>query len=198
MQTSVTTWADAKKNPQQNQQDRIQFMKLLSGTNIVRVISNLGAYIYENLVLPGSKAAWGDRIRMSADPNDPVRKYFGRDGKERYILLVIDRRENEIKQLDCSPVIKDGLVDILETKNMQSEKTITPIDFDISIKKDSKAATPALVYAVHAFDNAPLLASDLALIEQFGDIDEKLQGCIKSPTPEQVERKMTNLAWVKP
>lgn len=203
----IRPWGAAPKKKQQYDDDlpRLPFMKLEAGINNVRIVSNIGTYYQTRWKGPLSKRSYGDRIRTSFPtyPDCPVLKYLGKEGKERHMVVVVDRKDDELKILDLSQLTAEQVETNLEVKNsMRPEgQKVTPRDFDISIKFDPKSKTATGFYSVVAHDSLPMSETDLGLISDAGGedvLDKIITRHIVCPKPETVEKRLKALGWVKP
>jgi hypothetical protein len=202
--TGIRPWGTLPK--QQNRQfdredlPRLPFMKLQPGFNYLRIISGMGVFYQVRWKGPASKRSYGDKIRTSwptYGEDCPVKKYLGLEGRERYMVVVIDRADNELKLLDLSQLTAQQIEDILEAKNKKG-KNLTPRDFDLSIKFDPKSKTATGYYSVVAEDTEPMSDADLKLIEVIGGdeiIDKCLQRQLVCPKPETVAKRLRDLGW---
>ena len=179
---------------------RLPFMKLNPGFNSVRIISGMGVFYQVRWKGPKSSRSYGDKIRTSwptYGEECPVKKYLGMEGRERYMVVAIDRADNELKLLDLSQLTAQQIEDILEAKNKKG-KHLTPRDFDLSIKFDPKSKTATGYYSVVAEDTEPMSDADLKLIESIGG-DEMIEKCLNRqlicPKPETVAKRLRDLGW---
>jgi hypothetical protein len=179
---------------------RLPYMKLQTGFNSVRIISGMGVFYQVRWKGPNSKRSYGDKIRTSwptYGEDCPVKKFIGLEGKERYMVVAIDRADSELKLLDLSQLTAQQIEDILEAKNKKG-KHLTPRDFDLSIKFDPKSKTATGYYSVVADDTEPMSEADLKLIESIGG-DEIVEKCLARqlicPKPETVEKRLRDLGW---
>lgn len=185
---------------------RLPFMKLVSGLNYVRIVSGMGVFYQVRWKGPKSKKSYGDKIRTAwptYGDDCPVKKFLGKEGRERYMAVVIDRADNALKYLELSQLTAQSIQDILESKNAKNVKkgvniTVTPRDFDISIKFDPNSTSATGFYSVVGDDYEPMSAADLALIETIGGeevIDKCLNRQLACPKPEAVAKRLTDLGW---
>lgn len=195
-----------KKNRQfDDDLPRLPFMRLQPGINNVRIVTGLGTYYQARWKGPHCKRSFGDKIRTSFPTygeDCPVKKYLGLEGKERYMVVVIDRADNELKLLDVSPLAAEQIETNLEVKNsMRPEgQKVTPRDFDISIKFDPKSKNATGFYSVVAHDTFPMSEQDLSLIEDAGGeeiLDKVLGKQLICPKPETVIKRLKDLGWVE-
>jgi hypothetical protein len=200
----IRPWGSTPKKNRSFDDDlpRLPYMKLKKGINNVRILTGIGTYYQARWKGPKSKRAFGDRIRTSFPTYEdcPVKKYLGLEGKERYMVVVIDRSEGDLKLLDVSPLTKEQIETNLEVKNsMRPGQTVTPRDFDISIKFDPNSKTATNFYSVVAHDSSPISEEDLALIEDVGGqdvLDKVLNKQLICPKPETVLKRMKeDLGW---
>ena len=179
---------------------RLPFMKLNPGFNSVRIISGMGVFYQVRWKGPASKRSYGDKIRTAFPTYGdecPVKKFLGLEGRERYMVVAIDRADNELKLLDLSQLTAQQIEDILESKNKKG-KHLTTRDFDISIKFDPKSKTATGYYSVVSEDTEPMSEADLKLIESIGG-DEVIEKCLNRqlicPKPETVAKRLRDLGW---
>lgn len=201
----IRAWGANPKRPRQFDEDlpRLSFMKLNPGINDVRIVSNIGTYYQVRWKGPLSKRGYGDRIRTSYPTygeDCPVKKFLGLTGKERYMVVVIDRADGELKILDLSQLTVEQVETNLEVKNSKRPegKKVTPRDFDISIKFDPKAKNATGFYSVVAHDSIPMSDEDLALVSDLGGedvLDKIINRQIVCPKPETVEKRLRALGW---
>ncbi|MFA5757996.1 MAG: hypothetical protein WC942_01265 [Clostridia bacterium] len=181
---------------------RIPFMKLEKGINDVRIVTDFGVYYQARWKGPSSKRAYGDRIRTAYPTYDdcPVKNDLGIQPKERYIVIVIDRKDDELKLLDLSPLVQEQIETNLEVKNKRRPEgnKITPRDFDISIKFDPSAKKATGFYSVVAADTEPMLDSDLNIIKNIGGeemLNKILSKQLICPKRETVIKKLKEIGW---
>lgn len=185
---------------------RIPYMRMQPGINTIRILTGLGGYSQVKWKGPKSKGKFGDRIRTAypavALEECPVYKYLGLEGKERNMVVAIDRNDKEepLKLVDLSQLTAEQIETNNEVKNsMRKEgQKVTPRDFDISIKFDPKSKVATGFYSVVAGDVCPLDEKDLRLIEDAGGqevLEKVLQRACVCPKPETVERRLRDLGW---
>ncbi len=203
----IRPWGTTPKKTRQFDDDlpRLNYMKLQPGINNVRIVTGIGTYYQVRWKGPKSKRPYGDRIRTSWPTYEdcPVKKYLGLEGKERYMVVCIDRadKKDPLKLLDVSPLTAEQIETNLEVKNsMRPEgQKVTPRDFDISIKFDPKAKKATGFYSVVAHDTMPMSEEDLALVEDIGGeevLDKILHRQLLCPKPETVIKRLKeDLGW---
>jgi hypothetical protein len=201
--TGIRAWGTLpKQNRKYDDEDlpRLPYMKLLPGFNSVRIVSGMGVFYQVRWKGPDSKRSYGDKVRTSwptYGEDCPVKKYLGLTGRERYMVVAIDRADNQLKLLDLSQLTAQSIEDILESKNKKG-KNLTPRDFDISIKFDPKSKTATGYYSVVSEDTEPMSEGDLKLITEIGG-DEIIEKCLGRqlicPKPEKVAERLRSLGW---
>jgi hypothetical protein len=200
----IKPWGNAVKTVQYDDDlPRLEYMRLVQGINNVRIVTGLGTYYVARWKdAPKSKRQFGEKIRTSFPTYEdcPVKKYLGLEGKERYMVLVIDRADNVLKILDMASSTASDVETALEVKNQNrpADKKVTPRDFDLSIKFNPKSKKPNEFYSVVAHDTMPMSDDDLAIIEDIGGqdvLDKILNRQLLCPKPETVEKKMRELGW---
>lgn len=185
---------------------RIPYMRMQPGINTIRILTGLGGYSQVKWKGPKSKGKFGDRVRTAypavALEECPVYKYLGLEGKERNMVVAIDRNDKEepLKLVDISQLTAEQIETNNEVKNsMRKEgQKVTPRDFDISIKFDPKSKVATGFYSVVAGDVSPLDEEDLKLIEDAGGqevLEKVLQRACVCPKPETVEKRLRELGW---
>jgi hypothetical protein len=199
----IRAWGTLPKQQSRQFDDdlpRLPYMKLNPGFNAVRIVSGLGTFFQARWKGPASKRSYGDKIRTSwptYGEECPVKKFLGIEGRERYMAVVIDRADNELKLLDFSQLTAHQVEDILEAKNKKG-KNLTPRDFDLSIKFDPKSKVATGFYSVVAEDSEPMSEADLKLIDGIGG-DEVIEKCLQKqlicPKPETVAKRLRDLGW---
>lgn len=181
---------------------RIPYMKMQQGFNEVRIVSGVGTYYHARWKGPKSKRSFGDRIRTSWPTYDdcPVKNDLGLEPKERYMFVVIDRADGELKLLDVGSLVLEQIEANLEVKNNHRKdgSKVSPRDFDISIKFDPKSKKPTNFYNVVAQDVCPMDQEDLDLISDIGGIEiinKLLEKQLICPKPETVKKRLVELGW---
>lgn len=202
----IRTWGDVPKNKNRQFNDdvpRLPFMRLQQGINNLRIITDVGVYYHVRWKGPKSTRKFGDRIRTAYPTYDaecPIKNIMGLEPKERYMVIVIDRSDNELKVLDMGQLTHEQINTNLEVKNsIRKDGTkITPRDFDISIKFDPKSDTPNGFYSVVVHDSIPMSTEDFDLINDIGGqevLDKILNRQILCPKPETVRKRLEDLGW---
>ncbi len=185
---------------------RIPYMRMQPGINTIRILTGIGGYSQVKWKGPKSKGKFGDRVRTAypAVPLEecPVYKYLGLEGKERNMVIAIDRNDKEepLKLVDISQLTAEQIETNLEVKNSMRKdgNKVTPRDFDISIKFDPKSKVATGFYSVVAGDVCPLDEEDLKLIEDAGGqdiLDKVLNRALICPKPETVEKRLREMGW---
>jgi hypothetical protein len=201
--TGIRPWGTLpKQNRKFDDEDlpRLPYMKLNPGFNSVRIVSGMGVFYQVRWKGPDSKRSYGDKIRTSwptYGEDCPVKKYLGMEGRERYMVVAIDRADSQLKLLDLSQLTAQQIEDILAAKNKKGKK-LTPRDFDLSIKFDPKSKTATGYYSVVSEDTEPMSEGDLKLISEIGG-DEVIDKCLSRqlicPKPEKVAERLRTLGW---
>lgn len=200
----LTTW-DSKPSRKYEREElpRLPYLRLVGGNNIIRIVSPIAAYVQARVKdLPKSKSKFGERLRVSFPTYRPcpIVDGLGIIPRERYIVLVIDRKDNELKLFDMSSIVKESIISALADKNDGRSDEDTPItanDFDINVRFDPKSKTPSGFYAVIARDVKALSTKENELLAQFPpELMEKiLIRQTVSPKPETVLKRLEELGW---
>jgi hypothetical protein len=204
----IRPWGTTKRQSRQFDDDlpRLPYMKMKEGINTIRVLTGIGGYSQVKWKGPKSKGKFGDRVRTAfpAVPLEecPVYKYLGLEGKERNMVVAIDRNDKEepLKLVDLSQLTTEQIETNLEVKNSMrpEDHKVTPCDFDISIKFNPHSKVATGFYSVVAGDVFPLSDRDLQLIEDIGGqevLDKVLNRALICPKPETVEKRLRALGW---
>lgn len=199
----LTTW-DEEVNKFENRGEgnsnlpKIPFLRLKDGINLVRIITEPYKYNQIRYKAPKEKG-FGRRVSTAWPlyPDCPA-KLAGFKPKERFLVGVIDRAEEDIKIFDMSVLVYGQLHGIIKSMNTldKTGKKHSAKEFDLNINFDSKAAVATSFYQVMKMDSSPLSEADLALINKLGDsLHEVLLRHSTPPTPDQVRKRMEALGW---
>ena len=203
----IKAWGTTK--PKQRQQfdkeeiPRLGYMKFQPGEMAeLRVLTGFGTYYQARVKLPQSRSPFGDRVATAWPTYDdcPVKNDLGLEPKERFKVIAIDRKTNELKIVDLNGLTQEQLESHLETKNKRRADgdKVTPRDFDISVKFDPKSSTPVGFYTISTFDNEPLSEEDFALISDVGGeemLDKILNRALLCPKSEWVRETLKKKGW---
>src|SRR5690606_29932527 len=111
-----TTWDENNVTRPQSQLDnveRIPFLRLAKGNNIVRIIT--APAVYWQVRFDDGKTPYGVRVNCSEKALDNATKdecptvRAGYKPKKRYIVGVIDRDDNQVKLFDMSVLVYEQL-----------------------------------------------------------------------------------------
>jgi hypothetical protein len=181
---------------------RLEFLKLQPGLNHLRIVSSVGVYCAARWKGPESKKPFGDWVRSAYPTYDdcPLKNDLGVEPKERNMVVAIDRRNNDLRLFDMSPLVVEQIDTNLEVKNSRRAEgnKVSPKDFDISIKFDPKAKKPTGFYSVVADDCIPMSEDDLKLIKETGGddvIEQILAKQLICPKRETVIKRLQKLGW---
>jgi hypothetical protein len=182
---------------------RLSWLKMRPGLNDLRIVTGIGTYYQVRWKGPKSKAQYGDRIRTSYPTyldECPVKTELKLEPKERYIVVVIDRFDGELKIFDFGQIVLEQVETTIEAKNSHRKDGIkvSPRDFDISISFNPKSTTPSGYYGVVGQDYEPMSQEDLDLIKDVGGedvLDKIIQKQLICPKPETVRKRLLDLGW---
>ncbi len=161
-----------------------RFLKLVPGSNVIRVLTDPYQYYQHKYKFPGEKG-FGHRIPCSAKHGACVVCAKNDKPKKRWFIGVIDRRTNTYKILDVSwSVLSD-----IQTYNQDSDWG-DPTQYDIDIVVNPHGG-PQGYYKAVAKPKKPLSASDLMLKEQVNL--EYLQSKCEPALPAEVEERYQQL-----
>jgi hypothetical protein len=161
-----------------------QFLKLVPGSNLIRVLTVPYQYYQHKYKFEGEKG-FGHRIPCSAKHGSCPVCAKGDKPKKRWFLGVIDRKTNSYKILDVSWSI---LSDIQTYAQDQDWGDPTEYDFDIVVNPHGG---PQGYYKAVAKPKRPLSAQDLMIKEK---IDfARLERLCSPPEPSKVEERFQTL-----
>jgi hypothetical protein len=201
----VRAWGTSPKRNRSFPNDdlpRLPWLKMKNGLNDLRIVTGTGVYYQVRWKAPLSKRPFGERLRTAYPtyPDCPIKNELKLVPKERYIVVVIDRFDNQLKLFDFGELVLEQIENAMEAKNTYRKDgtKVTPRDFDVSIKFDPKSKTPSNMYNVVAQDTEPMSQDDLDLITDVGG-EEVLDKIIKKqlicPKPETVRKRLLELGW---
>jgi len=204
----IKPWGISKpKDRTQYENDELPKLKYLKLTNPdvipeFRIVTGFGTYYQARVSLPKSRSQYGDRVNTAwpqYEKECPVVNKLGLTAKERFKVIVIDRKDGDLKIADISQLTQENIEKTLQPKNARRAEgdKVSPADYDISIAFDPKAQA-ANMYTVGTFDNEPLSDEDRALIADIGGeevLNKILTKAIMCPKPEWVEKKLVDMGW---
>lgn len=190
------SWDDVPpkfNNDRQSQQSdfpKLDFMRLVTGKNVVRIVSAPYKYISHKIKVTANEKGFGKRIYCSKPLHDkcPICEK-GHKAKPRYVAVVIDRADNTLKLLDMSTVIYNQLHALKDDIEFGD-----PSGYDINIRMNPEAGA-AGYYTVLPRQKAPLSEEDVALVNTLGKetIEKILTRRVSPPTPDQVLARIEKL-----
>jgi hypothetical protein len=203
-------WGTRQKPASQNFNNedlpKLPYLRLKDGSNIVRVVTPSANYYHIRYLPKDSKKNFGDRVRTAYPTYGqecPVLKDLKlteKDIKERFMTVVIDRSDGQLKLFDMSVLVQEQVEGILLDKNegKSPEKRVTPSDFDINIRFNSKSNKPTGFYNVVPRDSEALSEEDIQTINSAGGqemLAKVLQRAVACPKPEFVRKRLMELGW---
>ena len=162
-------------------QKRDEFIRLQSGSNVVRIITKPYQYIVHKWKEEGDKG-YGDKVRCSMFHGSCPLCEQGDIPKPRWYIGVIDRKTQSAKILDMSSAIFQAI-----QKLNRQEAWGDPGTYDIDITVDKNAGATGY-YTVMPMPKTALTDSDLEVKMNFDS--EALKGRCTPPKPEEVVRIM--------
>lgn len=187
VQFGVTSWESTEVNskPNANQSNKDLFMRLESGSNVLRIITKPHEYLVHRYKVSESDPGFGERILSSAfHGSDPLIE-MGHKPKRRWLVGVIDRKTQSYKILDMSSMVFKGVQELVRDEDWGD-----PSQYDVDIKVNKSAGVTGY-YAVIPKSKKPLTPSDLEIKEQV-DLEDLKRRCTP-PTPEQVQERVNFL-----
>jgi hypothetical protein len=164
---------------------RDEFIKLQSGSNVLRVVSRPYQYNFHKWKEEGDKG-YGDKVMCSMIHGScPLCAKADRP-KRRWYVGVIDRKTQSYKILDMSPAVFQAV-----QKLTRNELWGDPGHYDIDIVVDKNAGATGY-YTVMPLPKQPLSDSDIEIKQKQVDTDS-LQGRCNPPKPDGVERRLAAL-----
>ncbi len=160
---------------------RDEFIRLQSGSNVVRLVTKPYQYIIHKWKEEGDKG-YGDKIKCSMFHGSCPLCEKGDRPKQRWYVGLIDRKTQSYKILDMSPAIFQAVQKLNRNENWGDPGTY---DIDITVDKNAGATG---YYTVMPCGKSPLSDRDVE-IKQGVDHDSLKRRC-KPPTAEDVVRIM--------
>jgi hypothetical protein len=195
------TYVSQSQNNNRQYNDNLPLVPYLklekNGTVDVRVISPAVGYAVISGNFPKSKSSYGDKVRIH--PDSPILNEIGLFPKQRFVMLVIDRRDNQIKIWDMPKSNYEKINEIKDHKNRKrtADNKLNPSAYDLGVKFDPKNIDPGKKYSIVPDENA-VVETDADIIAAFGGQEmimkvlEK-QGII--PKEETTRKRLTDLGW---
>lgn len=169
----------------ENNENKTQYMKLVNGSNLLRIFTTPKRYITHKFKENKEEKGFGDWVKCSAPLHNscPLCDH-GDKPKKRWLVGCIDRAHNQAKILDISSLIYDQI------KTLNKSKWGSPQKYDVEIVMDDKAQA-ANYYKVLPQMPEPLTDSDLSLIKSFNE-EDLLRRCTP-PEPAWVLSRINTL-----
>ena len=196
-QVGKVSWSDLefenKKSKKFVKKDTSKdYLKLVNGHNVVRIVTDPYRYVYHNWkpgdakvggdwVDPKKASQYGETIKCSKPHGEcPLCTMKDRPKEKFYIGVLVD---NQVKILDAASTIVQKIKTLKENPKWGS-----PLGYDVDIVKDS-TADPANIYNVFPDGGPyPLTPEQLSVIEAF-DL-KKIEEMVTPPTPDKVLNRM--------
>lgn len=140
----------------------VEFMRLSEGANVVRILGNPVQFYVNWVTLPDGRK----RKINSPEEGSLIRKLedAGFKRQTRWLLKVLDRRDNKFKMLEVGSQIFTGIKDLVNNK-----KWGKVTGYDITINRGPKGKQP--LYSVQPDPKEPL---DSALKQSFIEFNDGL------------------------
>ncbi len=178
-------WNDTSfTSGEERQNTKDTFLKLVPGSNILRILSLPFQYYQHKYKFEGEKN-WGHRIMCSGAHGSCPVCAKGDKPKRRWLIGVIDRKTNSYRILD----IGWSILKSLQTYT-RDEDWGDPSKYDVDIVVDPNGG-PQGYYSLVAKPAKPLSANDLLLRDKM-DMDE-LTRRSTPPSPDKVEERFQKL-----
>jgi hypothetical protein len=183
VQFGLTSWetTDVQK-PSAKQNNKDLFMRLDSGSNVVRLVTKPHEYLVHRYKVSETDPGFGERILSSIyHGRDPLIE-MGHEPKRRWLVGIIDRKTQAYKILDMSVSVFRGI-----QKFVRDEDWGDPSQYDIDINVDKQGGATGY-YTIVPKPKKPLSAADLEIKEQV-DLEDLKRRCTP-PTPDQVQERI--------
>ncbi len=140
--------------------NRVEFMRLSEGANVVRVLSNPLQFYVNWVTLPDGRK----RKINSPDSTELVRKLEdgGFKRQTRWIVKVLDRKDNQFKLLEIGSQIFNSIKSLYNNPKWGKVNA-----YDVTINRGPKGTQP--LYSVQPDPKEPLDASLRDSFQQFND-----------------------------
>lgn len=168
----------------ENGDNKTQYMKLVNGSNFVRIVTDPKRYITHKYKEKDDKG-YGDWVKCSAPLHGSCPLCDrGDKPKKRWLVGCIDRASNQYRILDISSLIYDQI------KTLNKSKWGDPKRYDVEIVMDDKAQA-ANFYKVLPQMPEALSTADLALVKTVNE-DDLLRRCTP-PEPAWVLSRINTI-----
>ena len=196
-----------KKTFDDSDQTKFEYIRLKDGLNLMRIITDPYKYFNTRFKGPLDKTSYGRRVNTAWPTYKgecPAVDVAGLKPKPRYLVGIIDRDDDDkVKLFDMSVMVYDQLKIKVEEAAAEwaedhegEERTITPQDFDITVKFNPKSSTPAGWYNVGSRSIKPLKENQQAIVEEFGEaLNDTLVRYSACPKPDRVRKRLEDLGW---
>jgi hypothetical protein len=161
-----------------------QFLKLVPGSNLIRVLTQPYQYYQHKYKFEGEKG-YGHRISCSAKHGSCPVCAKGDKPKKRWFLGVIDRKTNSYRMLDVSWSVLSDIQTYAQDADWGD-----PIEYDFDIVVNPHGG-PQGYYKAVAKPKRPLSAQDLMTKEKI-DL-ARLERLCTPPEPSKVEERFQSL-----
>ena len=192
----LSTWDETVSNTgntnrsSSNDQERIPFVRLQEGNNILRIITAPYKYNMVRFKASEDERGFGKRVNCSWPVEECPTAKAGFKPKSRWLVGVIDRSDNAVKVFDMSVLVYQQLQGIKEDIEYGN-----PDQFDINIRMNSKAG-PTGYYTVLPRGKSALSEADVALKEASAEsLESTLVRLSTPPKAETVLKRMEELGY---
>jgi len=189
----LTDWDEPSAGQNKfSDEERIPFLKLKDGKNIMRIIAGPYRYNHIKFKLNKDDKGFGERINCSWPLEDDPGVKAGFSPKHRYMVGVISREEDEnrVRIYDMSVLVYQHLQQLKDDVEWGN-----PTEFDINVRKNSKAPA-AGYYTVLPRNKAPLSEADVALRDSVMEqLTAQLARLTTPVKPETVLKRMEALGY---
>ena len=178
----LTGWDDVElSNGKNMKRNRDEFIRLDSGSNVVRIVTKPHQYLVHKYKEKGD-LGFGDKIMCSAFHGSCPVCELGDRPKRRWFVGVIDRKAQAYKVLDMSPAIFKSVQEF-----NRDEDYGEPTGYDMDIKVDKNGGATGY-YTVIPKPPKPLSPEDME-IRNNADLDDLKRRC-SPPTSDQTSQRL--------
>lgn len=174
------SWSDGGSSGERTKGKDL-YLKLGSGSNIVRLLTAPYQYYQHKFKFPNEKTGYGHRINCSGAHGSCAVCAQGDKPKRRWLVGVLDRKSNAYKVLDISWAIFKNVQDYNRDIDWGD-----PTSYDIDIVVNPNAP-PANYYSTVPKPKKPLSANDMVIKDQ-ADV-QFLIDRTTAPDPQKTEER---------
>jgi hypothetical protein len=175
-------------NQDNNSPGKDVWLRLKEGSNPIRILTRPHQYQTHPQIKQEGAPGFGQKVGCCKESGSDVVCPLCAEGyytQSRFLLGVIDRRENAFRILDVNRMV----IEQLRTYNKTAWGD--PTTYEVDMFMDKKAKTPGEYYKIVPIEKKPLSATD-QLIRDQADLDY-LKRRVQPPSLEVVQKRLEKI-----